>query len=64
MVTKSRAHSESVNSKQAFYLAEGGLEAAKWEIGEAQDPDGDGVGNRCRQTSGYNNCQRNGQRDL
>lgn len=31
---------------QAFYLAETGLETAKWELGEALDPDGNGAGNR------------------
>ncbi len=37
---------ESGDSAVSFYLAESGIEAAKWEIAESQDPDGNGIGNK------------------
>ncbi len=35
---------ENTDDLRALNLAEYGLELAKWEIGEGQDPDGDGIG--------------------
>ena len=45
LVSSSHAMADDIRTKQAFYLAEAALEAAKWEIGEGADPGGDGVGN-------------------
>ena len=42
--TNTRAVRESADQSVAFYLADGGLEAAKREIADQIDPDDDGVG--------------------
>ena len=42
--TNTRAVSRSADQRVAFYLADGGLEAAKREIADQIDPDGDGIG--------------------
>lgn len=44
LLTGQRAVRETRDQAIAFYLAEGALEIAKWEIGTNQDPDGDGLG--------------------
>ena len=50
-VTHGKAITEATQRQTAFYLAEGGIEAAKWEIGESKDPEGDGVGTKRIKTS-------------
>jgi hypothetical protein len=50
-ISESRAVNESAEYWTAFHLAEGGLAAAKWEITEGKDPQGDGIGNKTVQTS-------------
>ena len=45
-VAGARSVEESVDQQTAFYLAEAGLETAKWELGELVDPDGDGIGSK------------------
>jgi len=56
-VAESRGIQESTVQKIAFYTAEAGLEAAKYEIGGDVDPDGDGIGNKNLTTStgGFSN---------
>jgi hypothetical protein len=56
-VAESRGLQESAVQKIAFYTAEAGLEAAKYEIGGDVDPDGDGIGNKnfTTSTSGFTN---------
>ena len=49
--TEARAVIEGVERDAAFYLAEAGVEAAKWEIAEDLDPDANGVGNTTVTTS-------------
>ena len=44
-ITDLRAVQNGRDQLSAFYLAEGGLQRAKWEIGEDVDPDTDGIGN-------------------
>jgi hypothetical protein len=45
-LAESRGIQESTLQKIAFYTAEAGLEAGKYEIGDAIDPDGDGIGSK------------------
>jgi hypothetical protein len=45
-VTDARAVVETESLHRAFFLAEAGIDAAKYEINESTDPDGDGVGNK------------------
>ena len=43
-VTNARATTESTDQVIAFYLAEQGLETAKWELAYDEDPDRNGTG--------------------
>jgi hypothetical protein len=45
-IADAKAVREKEERRIAFYLAEGGVEAAKWEITADEDPDGDGVGTK------------------
>ena len=42
---ESRVLAENVDNKRSFYLAESGLDAAKWELAANEDPGYDGPGN-------------------
>ena len=50
-LTTTKLTGERMDSSLAFYLADGAIETAKFEIGEDTDPDNDGIGNVTGSTS-------------